>query len=476
MSRREPGADTRRAANDLARPLSALPDPLPVPPLPPGRTVRLTLRPPGSKSLTNRALVLAGLAAGSSTLRHALLDADDTLRMIDALRALGAQIALAPPDQITVTGLAGRWNPTTEPVVLHAGDAGTVARFLAAAAILSPLPVTIDGSARLRQRPMGQLADVLRTLGAVVESDRLPAALPIRIRPPSPLPRAATVSLPRLQSSQFLSALLLVAPALPGGLTIRLDDRPPSAPYVAMTLRLLDQLGATVRVADGQRVIRVGPTAPDRPRLDPFELHIEPDASAATYFWAAAALLPGSTCRVVGLTADSLQGDSAFVQLLARMGAHTRVADQPDDGIAVQGTHRLEPVLADMADMPDAAVTLAVLAAFAAGPSVVRGLDTLRLKESDRIAALQHELARIDVRVDVGVRRDRGAITISPPPGGIDCSRSAPPVTFETYRDHRIAMALALVGLRRPNVFIRDPACIAKTYPRFWADLARLYA
>jgi 3-phosphoshikimate 1-carboxyvinyltransferase len=206
-----------------------------------------------------------------------------------------------------------------------------------------------------------------------------------------------------------------------------------------------------------------------------FEYDVEPDAGSATYFWAAAALVPGAVARAEGIEEGSLQGDAEFPRVLARMGATLVDGEGEGGGLGVRGPASLAPVMADMADMPDAAITLAVVAAFAAGPSVIRGLRTLRVKESDRIAALQTELAKMGVRVETDVRGDKDAITVTPPVRGIEAGPDATPVEFDTYDDHRMAMGLSLVGLRRPNVAVRNPRCVSKTYPGFWRDLARLY-
>lgn len=464
----------------LTRPLDALPDPLPIPPLRGvGRHLPVVrVCPPGSKSLTNRALLLGALASGISTIRRALTDADDVGHMAEALRRLGARIDRPCPGTYVLDGTGGRWRIAPGPVRLDAGNAGTAARFLAAAALLADAPVEIDGSPRMRQRPIGELGEALGSLGADVRYAQTPGYPPVRITPPARLPHNASLTLRTTVSSQFISALLLIAPWLPGGLTLRLDGDITSRSYVLMTIGLLDALGATVRTSDDLRVVRVAParaSAAAGAALAPFEYTVEPDASSATYFWAAAALIPGAVVRVEGLGERSLQGDAEFPDLLARMGA-TVLRDEGDvPTIGVRGPASLAPILADMSSMPDAALTLAVLAAFASGRSIIRGLRTLRVKESDRIAALVTELARVGVRVDTDAAGDPGTITITPPSRGVDSDPNPDPVCFETYDDHRLAMALALIGLRRANVSIRNPACVRKTYPDFWRDLARLY-
>ena len=452
-------------AEILTRPLDALPDPLRIPTITqePGKAPpQAEIRPPGSKSLTNRLLLLAALAPGISTIRNPLLEADDARRMLDAIESLGAEVH-PENDGVRIHGVAGRWRTTAE-TTLKLNNAGTATRFLAAAALCADHPLIIDGNERMRRRPIGELADLLTTLGARVEYLGAPGCPPVRITPPVGGPKTDTLTATTTRSSQFISALLLVAPFLAGGLTLRLSGTVTSASYVRMTVALLEQLNVTVRTSENLRVIRV------LPGLEAFDVDVEPDASGATYFWAAGALIPGASVRVNGLKAGSLQGDSSFAALLARMGASVALAE---GSIAVHGPDRLGPILADMSDMPDAAMTLAVCAAFAEGTSIIRGVRTLRDKECDRIAALQSELGKIGVVVEADVRGDPDVLTVTPPPGGI--AACGDPVVFETFDDHRMAMSLSLFGLRRTGVSIRDPGCVAKTYPGFFADLAMLY-
>ena len=496
---------TPHGPDDLSRPLAELPDPLPIPALTLQRgraPFNARIRPPGSKSLTNRALLLAALAPGRSTIRRALLDADDARCMLDAIAQLGAVVTTTDAGDALISGVDGRWRATDPPpreVRLDLQNAGTATRFLAAASLLSPVPVVIDGNERMRQRPIGELIDALTTLGVESQYLSAPGCPPVRLTPPAQLPRGASITLPTTVSSQFVSALLLAAPWLPGGLTIRLEGEITSRSYIQMTLGLLDLLGASVRTSDDLHIIRVGsrngagptpsrgialpgddpvPQTPGRspvPRgLEPFDYTVEPDASGATYFWGAAALFPGAVCRVDGLDARSLQGDAQFPETLARMGATIIREDPPCIGI--RGPGALAPIMADLSDMPDAAMTLAAVASFATGRSILRGLRTLRVKETDRIAALQTELAKVGVMVETNLLGDPDAITINPPTGGVTCSRDCPPVVFDTYNDHRMAMALSLVGLRRPNTAIRNPACVGKTYPKFWQHLGTILA
>lgn len=459
----------------LRRPLAELPDVVEIPaPRPVGKEypIEASVRPPGSKSLTNRALLLAGLADGQSTIRGALRDADDARVMLQALRLLGAEIEDRGTD-LLVTGVCGRWKPANAAPVINVTNAGTAARFLAAAALLSPVPLTIDGNARMRERPIRELGDVLTSLGCTVEYLASAGCPPLRITPPAAgktLP--AVLEIGTTQSSQFISGLLLAAPFLPAGLTLRLTGEVTSASYVTMTLALLGRLNATTRTSDDLRVLRVCGGATGRPSgLPPFEYDVEPDASSATYWWGAASIMPGAKIRVLGPGPMSIQGDVVFPELLERMGATVIRREWPEPFIEVTGGKRLRPILADMREIPDAAMTLAAVACFAEGTSILRGLRTLRVKETDRLAALRTELSKLGVKVENPVQGDPDAMTITPPAGGLDGSI---PVTFDTYNDHRMAMALSLIGLRRPNVFIRDPACVAKTYPAYWSDLARV--
>lgn len=470
----------QKDAGHLSAPLGALPDPLPVPTLASIRAMPAfdaSLRPPGSKSLTNRALLLAALSGGHSELRGALVDAVDTRVMSQSLVQLGARVQVCE-GTIRVEGVGGRWKPAGgQEVRLNLENAGTAVRFLAAASVFSPIPVVIDGNERMRQRPIAELAQALGDLGARVESLGTPGCPPIRIVPPAMLPARGEVYFESVPSSQFVSAVLLAGTFLPGGLSVEIEGEATSASYVRMTLGLLDHFGVSVRASADLRVLRV---AGHRGALDGgIALDIEPDASGASVFWAAAAATPGARVAIQGVDDMGLQGDLAFPSVLTRMGATVRSvsAEEGPGGpsLSVRGGEQVNPVMADMRDMPDAAMALVVLASLARGGSMVRGLHTLRVKETDRLHALKTELAKVGVAVELDVQGEAGAVRIEPPVGGIDRSASATPVVFETYDDHRMAMALSLIALHRPNVRIADPKCVAKTYPGFWADLARLY-
>ena len=390
---------------------------------------------PGSKSLTNRALVAAALADGSSRLEGALL-ADDTEAMAEGLRALGAGVQVAG-DALVVDGGVRREGP----VAVDARLSGTTSRFLLPVLALGEGPATLDGGAPLRRRPMGPLLDALRSLGASVEGD----ALPVTVRGPM---RGGTVRLPGDVSSQFLSGLLLAAPRVDGGLRVEVTTPLVSAPYVAMTAAVMGTFGVEV-ARDGDAW--VVPEAPYRAT----DHVIEPDASAASYFFAAA-VLTGGRVTVPGLGRGSVQGDLAFVDVLERMGA---TVERLGDRTTVAAGSRLTGVDVDLSALSDTAQTLAAVAVFADAPTRVSGIGFVRGKETDRLAAVVQELRR------VGVQAEETADGFVVHPG------TPRPAVVETYGDHRMAMSFALLGLRVPGIAIADPGCVAKTFPGFWDAL-----
>ena len=402
-----------------------------------------TLRPPGSKSITNRALLCASLADGTSTLRGALF-AQDTHAMMDAVAALGSGVhADQASATIEVHGSAGR--QPAEPVRIDARQSGTTSRFILPAAALGSTRVVVDGAPQLRSRPMLPLLDALEQLGVSVEPLEQPGFLPVAVRGPA---RGGEVRVAGHLSSQFLSGLLMAAPLMERGLRVDLTSPLVSVPYVTMTLAVMRAFGV---VADGLAVAAGNYT--------PAVLAIEPDASAAAYFFAAAAI-SGGRITVEGLGANSIQGDVAFVDILERMGA---LVERAADRITVCGTGTLRGVEVDMADISDTAQTLAAVAVFAQTPTRVGGIGFIRGKESDRIGALAAELGR----AGIAVATDPDGFTVTP--------GTVRPTRFHTYDDHRMAMSLALLGLRAHGIEIEDPGCVAKTYPDFFADLASLY-
>ncbi len=442
--------------------------PLPVWNRAPGRSpLDITIRPPGSKSITNRALLLAALCDGTSTLNHALTDADDAQRMLAAITQLGAIIDQSDPTALKITGTAGTWKPDQENTTLNLNNAGTATRFLAASALLADAPLTITGNERMQQRPIAELATLLQSLGCTIEYLNTDGCPPLRITPPSQL-ATNTITIGRTQSSQFITALMLVAVFLENGLTISMPDGTTSASYIRLTIDLLDHLGVQVQHANNLSVIKVSPGLPA------FNLDIEPDASGATYWWAAGALLPKATIRVAGFnpSSPSSQGDANFPTLLEQMGCTLITGNNT---LACKGQTNLTPIICDMSDMPDAVMSLAAVACFAPGTTIIKGVKTLRVKECDRIAALKAQLGKLGVWVEDNLNGDEDVLSITPPESSVDCSPDCDPVLFDTYHDHRMAMALALIALRRPNITIDNPRCVDKTYPTYFTQFAKLY-
>ena len=399
---------------------------------------------PGSKSITNRALLCAALAEGESTL-HGALVARDTRAMMDAVEVLGATIELDEAAAAVKVSGAGT-SVATRPGRIDAGQSGTTARFILAALAIGRTECVVDGDEQLRARPMGPIVDALGQIHASVRSLGRPGHLPLAVEGPA---HGGVVSLPGHVSSQFLSGLLMAGARYERGIAVELTSPLVSAPYVEMTRAVMAAFGV---VSDGLHVVH------GSYRSSVYA--VEPDASAASYFYAAAAIT-GGRITVDGLGAASIQGDVAFTDILERMGA--RVERSPE-AITVSGTGILHGVDVDMSDISDTAQTLAAVAVFADSPTRVRGIGFIRRKESDRIAATVAELRRggIEAREE-----DDGFVIV---PGALR------PVRFDTHDDHRMAMSLALLGLRSPGVQLTNPDCVAKTYPQFFEHLARLAA
>ncbi len=414
-----------------------LPDVLTVAPL--NAPLDATVRPPGSKSITNRALLCAALTPGTSTLTGALF-ADDTRAMLGAVAALGAAVDTDPGAAvIRVTGVDPRTGSSDAAV--DARQSGTTSRFILPAAALRPGRTVVDGTPQLRARPFGPVLDALRDLGAEVSATGF---LPATVSGPL---RGGRVKVSGHISSQFLSGLLMAGPLMAGGLTVELTSPLVSVPYVEMTRAVMAAFGAQVED------LTVAPGA-----YRPTEYAVEPDASAASYFLGAAAIA-GGRVTVRGLGTGSLQGDVGFADVLGRMGATvTRSADE----LTVSAGGPLHGVDVNMADISDTAQTLAAVAVFADSPTRVRGIGFIRGKETDRVAAVVTELRR----AGIDAVEDEDGFTIHP---GVPR-----PTRFATYEDHRMAMSLSLLGLRAPGIEIADPGCVAKTYPDFFTDLARL--
>jgi 3-phosphoshikimate 1-carboxyvinyltransferase len=455
-----------------------MPDRLEIVPLtkPPEATVRV----PGSKSITNRALVLAALTARGFTceLRGALRS-EDTEVMIEGLRALGFRVLTEWAGSAVFVSSGSR-----EPIIparradLFVANSGTTMRFLTALVGLGHGRFRLDGVPRMRERPIEDLLQTLRQLGVSASSEGHNGCPPVIVET-----NGLSGGLVRIKgdvSSQFLSGLLLAAPFASGSVVVRVQGPLVSWPYVAMTVQMLRQWGLQGsyhiegQCADFDETTAFLPPARFGHACDRVCFHIpggqaassapppraypiEPDASAASYFFAAAAITGGHV-RVAGLPEKSLQGDVFFVDALEAMGC--RVERRPA-GITVHGGP-LRGIDVDMNDISDTVMTLAAVACFAEGPTTIRNVAHIRHKETDRLAALATELRRLGAEVEE--RADGLTVTPRPLHGA----------AVETYNDHRMAMSLALVGLKVPGVVITNPGCVAKTYPDFFADLEQL--
>lgn len=416
------------------------------------RTIAPLLRPPdativvpGSKSHTNRALICATLAPGTSGLEGALF-ADDTIAMVGSLLSLGVPIFADPAGRtITVMNTTGEIPPG--PADLDVRMSGTTSRFLLPVLCLGQGPYRMDGSAGLRARPISELVTKLRHLGAVIEGENLPLTVVGGGLP------GGSVVVQGSVSSQYLSGLLMAAPRMPRGLYVRVAGELVSKPYIDLTIATMEAFGVTVEAYGDYREFQVA-HAPYRPAT----IGIEPDASAASYFFAAAAIT-GGRVRIEGLGTATTQGDLAFVRILEKMGASVTMAATHTE---VRGTEQLHGVTVDMRDISDTAQTLAVVATFADSPTEITGIGFTRRKETDRIAAVVAELTK------------RGIRAAETPDGLIVYPGRATPGRVSTYDDHRMAMSFSLLGLVHPGIGIEDPECVAKTFPDFFEVLTTL--
>jgi 3-phosphoshikimate 1-carboxyvinyltransferase len=413
------------------------------------RPLHASVRPPGSKSITNRALVCAALADGTSTL-HGALDSEDTQVMIGALGQLGIDVTAVDEGRtLVVTGSSGRI-PAIE-ADLFCANSGTTIRFLTAVATLGHGAFRLDGIPRMRERPIADLLDALNQLGTRAVCENRNNCPPVVIHANGLAGGTATVR--GDISSQFLSGLLMATPGARSPVELRIKGTLVSQPYVEMTLAVMQSFGVAVETSEALSEFLIPAPQPYRA----CDYAIEPDASAASYFWAAAAVT-GGTVTVEGLSAASLQGDVAFVDCLEQMGCEVR---READSITVVG-RPLRGITVDMNAISDTVQTLAVVALFADGPTEIRNVGHIRHKETDRIAAVATELRKLGATVE----ESNDGLRITPGP-----LRAA---TIATYNDHRMAMSFAIAGLRQPGIRISDPECTAKTYPQFFSDLAKL--
>ena len=409
-----------------------------------------TVRLPGSKSISNRVLLLSALAKGATRL-HGLLDAEDTRVMLGALQKLDIVIDVRDFAKMVVNGAGGKI--PCKQMDLFLGNAGTAFRPLTAALALSGGAYTLMGKPRMHQRPIRDLVDPLRAIGAKINYAGEEGFPPLAINP-ARINIAGPIQMRGNMSSQYLSALLMALP-LAGGGTVEIVGELISKPYVTITLNMMRKFGNEVRV-NGWKSFDV----PGYAYVAPEELHVEGDASSASYFLAAGAIA-GGPVRVMGVGQDSIQGDVAFVEVLAKMGANVEIGP---NWIEVSSNGKLVGFDMDLNHIPDAAMTAAVTALFADGPSIVRNIGSWQIKETDRITAMATELRKLGAHISEGP--DFIKIT---PPGKLN-----PGVAIDTYDDHRIAMCFSLAAFGGVPVTINDPDCVAKTFPEYFQELATI--
>ncbi|MDM3868762.1 3-phosphoshikimate 1-carboxyvinyltransferase [Proteus faecis] len=405
---------------------------------------------PGSKSVSNRALLLAALAKGKTRLTN-LLDSDDIRHMLNALKALGVKYQLSNNNTVCdIEGLGGEFK-IHSPLELFLGNAGTAMRPLAAALNLGQHDIILTGEPRMKERPIGHLVDALRQGGAKIDYLEQKDYPPIRLRGGF---LGGNVEVDGSVSSQFLTALLMTAPLAEQDTTITIKGELVSKPYIDITLALINTFGGKIENQDYQCFVIKG----GQQYQSPEKYLVEGDASSASYFLAAAAI-KGGTVRVTGIGKNSLQGDIHFASVLEKMGAKVRWGDDYIE--CERGT--LKGIDMDMNTIPDAAMTIATTALFAEGETVIRNIYNWRVKETDRLAAMATELQKVGAIVEEG----HDYLKVTPPKQLITAD-------IETYNDHRIAMCFSLVALSDTPITILEPGCTAKTFPDYFEKLETL--
>jgi 3-phosphoshikimate 1-carboxyvinyltransferase len=410
-----------------------------------------SVRMPGSKSISNRVLLLAALSSGDTAVRD-LLDADDTQVMLEALARLGVRIERPSRDAAVVRGAGGVF--PVKSAELHLGNAGTALRPLVAALALAGGEYRLSGVPRMHERPIGHLVEALRRLGADIAYLEKEGFPPLLVHPRAI--RGGTARVRGDVSSQYLSALLMALPMRGERTEIEVEGELVSQPYVEITLNLMRRFGVEV-ARDGWKRF----TVPAARYASPGEIRVEGDASSASYFLAAGAI-GGGPVRVEGVGRGSIQGDVRFTEVLEKMGARISMGE---DWIEAGGSGRLKPIDADLNHIPDAAMTAAVAALFAEGTSTLRNIASWRVKETDRIAAMAKELRKLGAAVEEGP----DYLRITPP-------AKLKPATVDTYDDHRMAMSLSLAALGGIRVRINDPDCVGKTFPEYFDALGSISA
>lgn len=417
----------------------------------PVQHIHATITVPGSKSITQRALIAAALADGRSTLLTPLAS-EDTAYTSAALKAMGIDINTTG-DQWTVNGSSGRIKTPDSEIFL--GNNGTATRFLTSVAALGHGVFTITGEKRMEQRPIAPLMQALAGWGVNIASIKGTGCPPLRIAADGIA--GGKTTLPEGKSSQYLSSLLLVAPYARHKAILAVEGDVPSKPYVTMTLAVMRTFGITVTANANLNHFEIS-----QGRYQPQTYQVEGDASSASYFFAAAAVT-GGTVTVSNVPEVSLQGDTALVKMLEKMGCRVTYGN----GITVTGPKELRGIEVDMGDCPDVAPTLAVVASRARGRTVIKNIAHLRIKECDRINAMATELSKLGARV---VEKEDALII-----EGLDPEVPMQGAEIETYNDHRIAMCFGVAGLVVPGIRITNEKCVAKSFPDFWERFALLY-
>ena len=405
-----------------------------------------TIGVPGSKSYSHRMLIAAALSSGECSV-HNCLKSDDTRFTISALKQLGVEIE-DNGRQLKLKGRNGRFDASEDPIFL--GNSGTSMRLLTALAALGKGTYILTGSERMQERPLEDLLDGLGQIDVSAASIKGNGCPPVAVT--GGMVQGGRLRLNCGTSSQYLSAILLIAPRTAQGVEIGVIQGPVSKPYVDMTIQVMQQFGIRVE-RSGYTQFKVAGGQTYRPG----EYVVEPDCSQAGYFWAAAAIT-GAGIKVRGIDLDSLQGDIRLLKLFEAMGCRIQ---KEEDGVRLLGGP-LNAIDADMADMPDMVLTLAVTAAFARGTTRIRNVGHLRVKESDRLASVADGLARMGVAATCS---EDGLVVEGGRPHGAE---------IDTYDDHRIAMSFAVAGLKTPGVIIRDERCVEKSFPDFWEVFSKL--
>jgi 3-phosphoshikimate 1-carboxyvinyltransferase len=419
---------------------------------------------PGSKSISNRALLLAALSSGTTTLKN-LLDADDTQVMRNALRQLGLSVVDKENKVCVVEGCGGQF-PVRE-ADLFMGNAGTAIRPLTAALAMQGGNYRLSGVARMHERPIRDLVDGLRQVGAQIEYELQEGYPPIQISA-ADIQIKDVVKVRGDVSSQFLTALLMALPLVANDpVRIEVIGELISRPYIDITLKLMARFGVNVACPDMQSFVIPAKTS-DSVYKSPGQLSVEGDASSASYFLALGAI-GGGPVRVLGVGKDSIQGDVAFADALALMGANINTGEEWIEVTGVKNANgKLNGITIDCTEIPDAAMTLAVAALFAEGPTRLNNIASWRVKETDRIAAMAKELKKVGAIVEEGA----DYIVVQAPPSQSDWK--SPVEGIDTYDDHRMAMCFSLATFGPNPLKINDPNCVAKTFPTYFAEFAKV--